>query len=69
MAVKICIHCRNGYVIASDVEQTSVPNIYAVGDLLEGKPELTPVAIQAGRLLVRRLYAGATLKVGHLGAC
>jgi thioredoxin reductase (NADPH) len=35
-------------------EQTSVPHVYAVGDVVEGKPELTPVAIQAGVLLARR---------------
>lgn len=40
-----------------------MPYIYAVGDILQDKLELTPVAIQAGRLLVQRLYAGATSKV------
>ena len=30
-------------------EQTTVPNVYAVGDVLTGRPELTPVAIQAGK--------------------
>lgn len=40
-----------------------MPYIYAIGDILQDKLELTPVAIQAGRLLVRRLYAGATTKV------
>lgn len=35
-------------------EQTSVPHIYAVGDVVQGTPELTPVAIQAGTLLARR---------------
>lgn len=41
-------------------EQTNVPHIYAIGDVLAGKPELTPVAIAAGRLLARRLYGGST---------
>ena len=27
-------------------EQTNVENIFAIGDVLEGRPELTPVAIQ-----------------------
>lgn len=40
-------------------EATSVPHIYAVGDVLNGRPELTPVAILAGRLLARRVFAGA----------
>lgn len=37
-------------------EQTNVENIYAVGDVLDKRPELTPVAIHAGRLLARRLF-------------
>uniref|UniRef100_A0A5G2QDB8 Thioredoxin reductase 1, cytoplasmic n=1 Tax=Sus scrofa TaxID=9823 RepID=A0A5G2QDB8_PIG len=41
-------------------KQTNVPYVYAIGDILEGKPELTPVAIQAGRLLAQRLYGGST---------
>ena len=40
-----------------------MPYIYAIGDILEGKLELTPVAIQAGRLLAQRLYGVSTVKV------
>ena len=40
-----------------------MPYIYAIGDILEGKLELTPVAIQAGRLLAQRLYGGSNVKV------
>lgn len=47
----------------NDEEQTNVPHIYAIGDILEDKWELTPVAIQAGKLLARRLYGGSKLKV------
>ena len=50
-------------MIADDYEQTSIPNIYAIGDILQGKPELTPVAIQAGKLLAKRLFGGASEKV------
>lgn len=57
---------RNGKIPVNDEEQTNVPHIYAIGDILEGKWELTPVAIQAGKLLARRLYAGAKLKVRPL---
>ena len=32
-------------------EVTNIPHIYAVGDVCEGKQELTPVAIHAGQLL------------------
>jgi len=49
----------------NDVEQTCVPHIYCVGDNAEGKPELTPVAIQAGKLLAERLYAGSKTKVSY----
>ena len=38
--------------ISAQYEQTNVPHIYAIGDLLEGRPELTPVAIQAGNWLI-----------------
>jgi thioredoxin reductase (NADPH) len=47
---------KTGKVKANEDDSTSVPHIYAVGDVLEGLPELTPVAIQAGRLLANRLY-------------
>uniref|UniRef100_A0A674DRP5 thioredoxin-disulfide reductase (NADPH) n=1 Tax=Salmo trutta TaxID=8032 RepID=A0A674DRP5_SALTR len=57
------VNPKNGKIPVNDEEQTNVPHIYAIGDILEGKWELTPVAIQAGKLLARRLYAGASLKV------
>ena len=59
----ISLCSRTGYVICGDDESTSCPYVYAIGDVIEGRPELTPVAIQAGRLLARRLFAGHTLKV------
>uniref|UniRef100_A0A665WPG0 Thioredoxin reductase 1, cytoplasmic-like n=1 Tax=Echeneis naucrates TaxID=173247 RepID=A0A665WPG0_ECHNA len=57
---------RNGKIPVNDEEQTNVPHIYAIGDILEGKWELTPVAIQAGKLLARRLYGGSTLKCDYI---
>lgn len=47
---------NDGDKLDANNEQTNVPNIYAVGDVLYKKPELTPVAIQAGKLLARRLF-------------
>eukprot|EP00595_Chromulina_sp_UTEXLB2642_P002975 CAMPEP_0196767730 /NCGR_PEP_ID=MMETSP1095-20130614/41903_1 /TAXON_ID=96789 ORGANISM="Chromulina nebulosa, Strain UTEXLB2642" /NCGR_SAMPLE_ID=MMETSP1095 /ASSEMBLY_ACC=CAM_ASM_000446 /LENGTH=505 /DNA_ID=CAMNT_0042136327 /DNA_START=44 /DNA_END=1561 /DNA_ORIENTATION=+ len=41
-------------------EQTNVPHIFAVGDVCEGKQELTPVAVQAGELLAKRLFGKST---------
>lgn len=37
-------------------ERTSVDNIYAIGDLLEGVPELMPVAQKSGKLLAHRIH-------------
>lgn len=60
-----CLFERNGKVPVNDEEQTNVPYVYAIGDILDGKLELTPVAIQAGKLLARRLYGGSSTKVQH----
>jgi len=49
----------NGKFKANEFEQTNVKNIYAIGDVLWGKLELTPVAIKAGKLLSERLFAGS----------
>ena len=46
---------KSGKILTKN-EQTSVPHIYAIGDCIDGVPELTPSAIQAGRFLARRLY-------------
>jgi pyruvate/2-oxoglutarate dehydrogenase complex dihydrolipoamide dehydrogenase (E3) component len=43
-----------------------VENIYAIGDVIYGKLELTPVAIKAGKLLSLRLFAGATEKMDYV---
>ncbi|KAJ8359297.1 hypothetical protein SKAU_G00158220 [Synaphobranchus kaupii] len=60
------VNAKNGKIPVNDEEQTNVPHIYAIGDILEGKWELTPVAIQAGKLLARRLFGGATLKCDYV---
>ena len=56
----------NGKIRASDTEETNVPGIYAIGDVLYGKLELTPVAIKAGKLLAYRLFGGATEKMDYV---
>ncbi|XP_045595558.2 thioredoxin reductase 1, cytoplasmic isoform X2 [Procambarus clarkii] len=57
---------KNGKVIVNNEEQSSVPHIYAVGDIMEGGQELTPVAIQAGRLLAQRLYGNGKLLTDYV---
>lgn len=56
---------KTGFVITNDADRTNVDNVYCIGDLAHGKPELTPVAIQAGRLLAGRLFAGAQKKCDY----
>lgn len=54
-----------GKFVTDEEERTNVPHIYAVGDVLEGKPELTPVAIKTGELLARRLFAGSKVLMNY----
>uniref|UniRef100_A0A3Q4MPR0 Thioredoxin reductase 2, tandem duplicate 2 n=1 Tax=Neolamprologus brichardi TaxID=32507 RepID=A0A3Q4MPR0_NEOBR len=51
---------ETGKIVIGPDESTSVPNIYAFGDIGEGRPELTPTAIKAGKLLARRLTGQST---------
>ncbi|XP_055937787.1 thioredoxin reductase 1, cytoplasmic-like isoform X1 [Argiope bruennichi] len=62
--VGVQINTKNGKLPVVN-EQTNVPYIYAIGDVLEGKPELTPVAIEAGQLLARRLYADSVIQCDY----
>mmetsp|Transcript_5734 Transcript_5734/g.10348 ORF Transcript_5734/g.10348 Transcript_5734/m.10348 type:complete len:632 (+) Transcript_5734:186-2081(+) len=55
--------------IAAKFEQTTTPNIYAIGDVMDGCPELTPVAIHAGRHLARRLFGGSTKPMDYRNVC
>ncbi|XP_034476773.1 thioredoxin reductase 2, mitochondrial [Drosophila innubila] len=54
------VKTKNDKIAVDQTEATNVPHIYAVGDIIYGRPELTPVAILSGRLLARRLFAGST---------
>ncbi|KAI9158534.1 glutathione reductase [Paramyrothecium foliicola] len=46
---------EKGQIIVDDYQNSSVDNIFALGDVT-GQVELTPVAIAAGRRLAERLY-------------
>jgi pyruvate/2-oxoglutarate dehydrogenase complex dihydrolipoamide dehydrogenase (E3) component len=52
----------SGKIIVNEYEQTSVDNIFAIGDVIKGGLELTPVAIKAGQLLADRLFNINTTK-------
>lgn len=54
------IHPKSEKIIVDKQEQTTVENVYAIGDVIHEGLELTPVAIHAGRLLARRLFAEGT---------
>jgi pyruvate/2-oxoglutarate dehydrogenase complex dihydrolipoamide dehydrogenase (E3) component len=49
----------NGKFRANADESLNKPHVFAVGDVLDGRLELTPVAIEAGRRVVRRLFGGS----------
>jgi thioredoxin reductase (NADPH) len=51
----LAVSGKSGKLVCKN-EQTSVPHIYAIGDVIHNAPELTPVAIMAGKLLSERLY-------------
>lgn len=50
---------KRGHIQTDEFENTSVEGIYALGDV-NGKLELTPVAVKAGRQLSERLFNGKT---------
>lgn len=39
---------KNGKIICTIDDKTTINNIYAIGDCVEGRPELTPTAIKCG---------------------
>ena len=66
--VNVATSSKNGK-ISTVLEQTSTPHIYAIGDVMEGCPELTPVAIQAGISLSRRLFGGSKEPMDYKKIC
>lgn len=54
-----------GYVVVDELQNSSVDNIYALGDVA-GRVELTPVAIAAGRKLAHRLFGPAQFATAKL---
>lgn len=55
---------RNGAVIVDDYSQTSVPSIYAVGDVTD-RINLTPVAIREGHAFADTVFKGQPRKADH----
>lgn len=64
----VTLNRRSGRVKVNKQEQTSAASVFALGDVIDA-PELTPVAIQAGRLLARRLYNGESTLMDYDNVC
>lgn len=54
----------NGAIVVNDQFQTSVPSVYAIGDVID-RVQLTPVALAEGMALVRNLYGNQNQKVDY----
>ena len=50
---------ENNAVKVDEYQNTNIPGIYAIGDVTNG-PQLTPVAIRAGRIVSDRIFNGKT---------
>jgi pyruvate/2-oxoglutarate dehydrogenase complex dihydrolipoamide dehydrogenase (E3) component len=57
---------ENGKFIVNEFEQTTIDHIYAIGDVIHGMLELTPVAIKTGRLLAQRLFGNSKEVMDYL---
>ena len=44
------------HIVIDAYGQTSHPQIYALGDVVQGSPDLTPIASRAGRILAENLF-------------
>lgn len=55
---------EKGAIQVNDQYQTSIPSIYAVGDVID-RVQLTPVALAEGMTLVRRLYGQGSPDVDY----
>jgi len=55
---------RHGQIVVDEWNQTSVPSIYAVGDVTD-RVNLTPVAIREGHAFANTLFLNKPTKVDH----
>jgi glutathione reductase (NADPH) len=55
---------KNGGIAVNEFSQTSVPNIYAVGDVTN-RINLTPVAIREGHAFADTVFGGKRISVDH----
>jgi len=67
--IGVALNPKNGKIVHDEAEKTNLPNVFAIGDVLDDKPELTPVAIQAGKLLARRLVGTSKTLTDYVNVC
>jgi glutathione reductase (NADPH) len=60
------INPDNGGIAVNDYSQTSVPNIYAIGDVTN-RVNLTPVAIREGHAFADTVFGKRNVKADHIG--
>ncbi|XP_021961025.1 thioredoxin reductase 1, cytoplasmic isoform X1 [Folsomia candida] len=65
-AAGVKLSSKSGKIYTNDSDQSNVNHIYAIGDVAESRPELTPVAIQSGVLLARRLFGGSQVLTDYI---
>jgi len=63
------VACDEKGAIINEYEQSNVPNIYAVGDVLNNAMEFTPIAIQSGKLLSKRLFGTSRQPFDYKNVC
>jgi len=59
-AAGVKVNPKNLKIITNEKDETSTPHIFALGDVSDGRPELTPPAVMAGKLLAERLFGKST---------
>ena len=55
---------ENGAIVVDDAYRTNVPNIYAIGDVID-RMQLTPVAIAEGMCIAHNLFKGERRRVDY----
>ncbi|WP_315739636.1 glutathione-disulfide reductase [Bradyrhizobium sp. SZCCHNR1093] len=60
----VAINPRNGGIAVDAFSQSSVPSIYAIGDVTH-RFNLTPVAIREGHAFADTVFGGKTVRVDH----
>ncbi|XP_036375624.1 thioredoxin reductase 1, cytoplasmic-like [Megalops cyprinoides] len=63
--VGVRYNLKSGKIPVDEEDRTNVRHVFALGEAQEGRWGLRPAAVQAGRLLARRLYAGHSTKCDY----